>query len=966
MTVLAADWRGAGALFEQGAPACTALSLGEPTATCDADRPVSPAATARIASWAATLARPSAALAEGDRRHVLALIDATAAPTDRAALNRALETVSAAARETTASAMALNDHAAIRLQRYATGGALSDLLMAIESAAHARELAADRWQPCWNHAVALTWAGLRSESARVWKECARITDGPRRAPVVRDAAPNGSPAAVARSGRSPETTRDVLWTEALPEWVTALLSRVPARTDSSLRVVEMLHAVVRASGLDPDADAVIADVRSAALRRDSAQLASMRAGLTAAALARSGEGRQSPESTERVVRAAAALPNGSAALQRHLTYEHANMLLIVGRTREADSLYRRVLAATDSTHRLLRVRAEWGLGWTAASSGNTAEGLRIATRTAERCAQLAMVPCELGARTMAAEYASLLGDAWDAERSLRLAIGARSRSPLATFHWSAADLLGRFAASLALFRAERAATADALSVAEALSRADLIALTRSALGTGAMERGDTTSALGQIRLVEALAANRLPAESRSWFRVKSLLVRGSVQVTSDPQRSAQLLDSALMLTANDDNEIRRTPIRAAHALSQLHLGDTVRALTEYDALMVTMTARARTDNNVFRSARLASVLANVSERSAAILRGRGESIRALDALSGRPFLHQSHPQCCASSTSQAVAVRVVGDSLWVWTPVGTSMSLAVHPLDHEVFSRARALDDSALAQMYRTVFGNGPRAVPALLCLDVRGEATAIPWNALIEPASGRRLIELSAIRRVPSALEPCVRTSPIPKSAQVTLVDAGSQDGPRGLPAVSAELQRIQQLWPASRRINAPSVTTATIGRAFSGAELLHFAGHAVINRERPERSYLLVRSTQDSALFASTLTAASMERTRLVILSACETSSGSRSALSGFDSFAGVLLDAGAGAVIGTEWPVEDAATAELMTMLHRALLAQRAPDDALRDAQLAALHSQSPALRSPRVWAAFQLMGSGGNTR
>jgi CHAT domain-containing protein len=48
-------------------------------------------------------------------------------------------------------------------------------------------------------------------------------------------------------------------------------------------------------------------------------------------------------------------------------------------------------------------------------------------------------------------------------------------------------------------------------------------------------------------------------------------------------------------------------------------------------------------------------------------------------------------------------------------------------------------------------------------------------------------------------------------------------------------------------------------------------------------------------------------------------------------------------------------------MMVAFHRAYYRSGDPSAALREAQLQALHSRDPALRSPRTWAAFMPIGA-----
>ena len=68
--------------------------------------------------------------------------------------------------------------------------------------------------------------------------------------------------------------------------------------------------------------------------------------------------------------------------------------------------------------------------------------------------------------------------------------------------------------------------------------------------------------------------------------------------------------------------------------------------------------------------------------------------------------------------------------------------------------------------------------------------------------------------------------------------------------------------------------------------------------------------------------------------------------------------MLYAGSPGVISTLWPLDDPASAELMTDFYRRLRSGALAADALRDAQRAML--QHEPYRDPSFWAAFTLTG------
>ena len=157
---------------------------------------------------------------------------------------------------------------------------------------------------------------------------------------------------------------------------------------------------------------------------------------------------------------------------------------------------------------------------------------------------------------------------------------------------------------------------------------------------------------------------------------------------------------------------------------------------------------------------------------------------------------------------------------------------------------------------------------------------------------------------------------------------------------------------------------TAESARRALSSDDVVHYAGHAVFDDERPERSYLVL-APERGREGTGRLTAASLGQMRLVhaplvVLAACRTVNGGQGRAQGFSGLAGGLLAAGARGVIGGLWEVDDARTRPLMLAFHRHYRAGGDGARALRSAQLQLLDSDEPVLRSPATWAGFRYTG------
>ena len=253
------------------------------------------------------------------------------------------------------------------------------------------------------------------------------------------------------------------------------------------------------------------------------------------------------------------------------------------------------------------------------------------------------------------------------------------------------------------------------------------------------------------------------------------------------------------------------------------------------------------------------------------------------------------------------------------------------------------------------------------------GKLHGLPFAALINPATGRYLIEERGIAVAPSAafyIDARDRwramSSTPPQSALVVgdpEVDPLLFPGLSPLPGARDEARRVAAGYPRRRLLVGELATRTAFLREAGVRDVIHFAGHATTNRIEPERSSLALApgdSRGDAALSALDVAALRLGSTRTVVLSACASGTGVEVPGEAPLSLARAFLEAGAPTVIASLWSVSDRPTAMLVTELHGELRAGRDPVVALREAQLALLNSRHPGLRSPAIWAAFVAIG------
>lgn len=247
-----------------------------------------------------------------------------------------------------------------------------------------------------------------------------------------------------------------------------------------------------------------------------------------------------------------------------------------------------------------------------------------------------------------------------------------------------------------------------------------------------------------------------------------------------------------------------------------------------------------------------------------------------------------------------------------------------------------------------------------------------VPFAALLDSNTGRYFVEDHAVAVVPSStlyVHALRRARPLSsgESAKILVVgdpktSPASASGLEDLHQADEEAAAVAALYPGSFRLRPAEATPANFLAAMGKYEIVHFAGHAVVNDEYPLLSYLLMAPEDHSdpgLLYAHEINAARLEATRLVILSACSTARGPTNG-QGVFSLARVFLAAGAPAVIAALWDVDDRASARLLRRFHESLIRGDDAVSALRAAQLEFIHDPDEDLQAPRAWAPFLVIG------
>lgn len=252
----------------------------------------------------------------------------------------------------------------------------------------------------------------------------------------------------------------------------------------------------------------------------------------------------------------------------------------------------------------------------------------------------------------------------------------------------------------------------------------------------------------------------------------------------------------------------------------------------------------------------------------------------------------------------------------------------------------------------------------------------ALPFSALYHRETSKYLIEEHSVVVAPSAtfflhsLAAAQERGGRPPATALIIgnpeIDHTVHPDLYDLPGAGAEALKIAEIYgPGSRVWIGPAATKARFLAAAPSHDVIHFAGHALVNREYPLRSQLVLAPDGDDrlsgALFADEIYATAFGETRLVVLAACSTGVGPISSGEGVQDLARPFLAAGVPSVVASLWDIRDAESTLFFERFHRHLKSGEAPAEALRKAQVSMIRSPDEGLRSPRIWAAFQLLGA-----
>jgi len=182
-------------------------------------------------------------------------------------------------------------------------------------------------------------------------------------------------------------------------------------------------------------------------------------------------------------------------------------------------------------------------------------------------------------------------------------------------------------------------------------------------------------------------------------------------------------------------------------------------------------------------------------------------------------------------------------------------------------------------------------------------------------------------------------------------------------LPYARREIRNISKYFPKDRRlvyIGSEANEDNLKARTRENYQIIHFAGHSLLDEERPLRSALILEPGRDGAndgIFQVRELYDIRLKANLVILSACQTGMGLLEKGEGFLCLQRAFFFSGAKSVLSTLWPVKDRSTAFFMGNYYRFLAEGQSKASALRSVKKKMIRSK---YSHPYYWAGFLLNG------
>lgn len=451
----------------------------------------------------------------------------------------------------------------------------------------------------------------------------------------------------------------------------------------------------------------------------------------------------------------------------------------------------------------------------------------------------------------------------------------------------------------------------------------------------AFQVGEQMRARSLLDLLRAAPGSLVDLDEAAMTRREGILkeivdVNRQLLQAREPDRASLL--GKLETLERQELDAREAGDRSRAAAAPVTLDEVQQSLAENEALLAFQTGLRGPDDRDASG----SWLYVVTRQQARVreLPDRHELNRSLSLYKG--LMHQ--PAALRHRAGSALYERLLKNALDAM-PSGIERLIVVPDLPFDTFPLA-ALSESGtrgpLARQYEIVL------VPsATIWHEWRTRAAAAPGRSALVLADPQ--LEFSndaASERRSWSMDSGVSLGPLPHARA---------EGR----AILERLDRNGTLWTG-----AEASETALKAQDLSRYGVLHFAAHTVIDSVHTDRSAILLASGadhQDGLLQSREIADLRLDR-QLVVLSSCQSATGTQLRGEGVMGLARSFFAAGAHTVIGSLWPVRDDHAEAFFAPFYASLAEGRRAGAAFHEAQKSLIDAGMPM----EAWAGFVLMG------
>lgn len=632
----------------------------------------------------------------------------------------------------------------------------------------------------------------------------------------------------------------------------------------------------------------------------------------------------------------------------------------------------------------------WGLGWIKIRDGRLTEALQDFQKAGIAYASVREDENLAAIESLIAENLSSLGQESAAWNHRYRALSALARFPTSLRRHIMLLDCGRSSFEAGLHAVALVFRGEDLQLAQ--RRRDPILLAEAhwsrSIVLGELDR--VPEAMDAMLVAEALAKKAPEGSPRKKLTADILEARSSLLYKSDPAAALTAVTSAL--AAYQDLDL---PLNVAHALlvrakMLLEVGRKEEAETDLrNATGVFEEARKSIGDRDPEISFVESI--QVAYDQLILLNWLGSPEKSLAALERARCLGAgescSRPLSYGRSTVPEgitiVAYAVLEDRLLIWVIGSRGLKVFERPISSVELetlvvglvskikrSGSSALFEQASSRLRGLLIPEAVEDLPAgdTVYLIPDRSIYHVPFSALWNSDERRFLIERFNIVVSRDLRHRGVSRKPSVKPGSVLWAGNPSYSinlfGPQPeLPFAGSEVKEGARWFENSLVLMGEESTRERILQELSRFEMFVFAGHAFSHSSQPSQSHLLlapsVNPPNSGLLLASDLESMSLERLKLVVLSACSSIGPRRTRSYGLSGMAGPFLNAGVQSVVGSLWRINDRRTAEFLSPFYREIAMGTSASSALRRAQIQAIHEGGDSRVDLSIWAAFEVV-------